>query len=96
MTVTTVVIGEDDLLVREGILRILEPDDEVEVLAACADRDALLAAVARFTPDAVVTDIRMPPGFRDEDLRGRPAACDASIPARGSSCSARTPSRPTP
>jgi DNA-binding NarL/FixJ family response regulator len=66
--VTSIVIGEDDLLVREGILRILEPDGEVEVLAACADRDALLAAVERFTPDSVVTDIRMPPGFRDEGL----------------------------
>ena len=65
---TSVVIGEDDLLVREGILRILEPRDEVEVLAACADRDGLLAAVERFAPDAVVTDIRMPPDFRDEGL----------------------------
>ena len=42
-----VVIAEDDLLVREGILRILEPSDEVELLAACGDRDDLLRAIER-------------------------------------------------
>jgi DNA-binding NarL/FixJ family response regulator len=66
--VTTVVIAEDDLIVREGILRILEQSPDVQVLAACADRDSLLDAVERLSPDAVVTDIRMPPGFGDEGL----------------------------
>jgi DNA-binding NarL/FixJ family response regulator len=66
--VTTVVIAEDDLLVREGILRLLGGAADVEVLAACDDQDSLLAAVARFAPDVVVTDIRMPPGFSDEGL----------------------------
>ena len=65
---TTVVIAEDDLLVREGILRLLGGAADVEVLAACEDRDSLLAAVARCSPDVVVTDIRMPPGFSDEGL----------------------------
>ena len=65
---TTVVIAEDDLLVREGILSILGLAEDVEVLAACDDRDSLLAAVERCSPDVVVTDIRMPPGFGDEGL----------------------------
>lgn len=62
------VIAEDDLIVREGILRILEPSPEVDVLDACPDRDSLLAAVERLSPEAVVTDIRMPPGHGDEGL----------------------------
>jgi DNA-binding NarL/FixJ family response regulator len=66
--VTTVVIAEDDLLVREGILRLLEGAPDVEVLAACGDRDSLLAAVERSSPDVVLTDIRMPPGLSDEGL----------------------------
>lgn len=65
---TRVVIAEDDLLVREGILRVLAAAGDVEVLATCGDRDALLAAVDRHRPDVVVTDIRMPPTFRDEGL----------------------------
>ena len=63
-----VVIADDDLLVREGILRILEPRDEVELLAACGDRDELLRAIERHSPEVVVTDIRMPPALADEGL----------------------------
>ncbi len=63
-----VVIAEDDLLVREGILRILEASDEVDLLAACGDRDELLEAIGRHSPDVVVTDIRMPPALADEGL----------------------------
>jgi DNA-binding NarL/FixJ family response regulator len=66
--VTTVVIAEDDLLVREGIASILGASDQVEVLATSEDHDTLTAAVARWSPDVVVTDIRMPPTFRDEGL----------------------------
>ncbi len=65
---TTVVIAEDDLLMREGILSVLRTDGQIEVLAACGDRDSLLAAVERFSPDAVVTDIRMPPSLTIEGL----------------------------
>ncbi len=63
-----VVIAEDDLLVREGILRVLEPSDEVDMLAACGDRDELLRAIEQHSPDVVVTDIRMPPALADEGL----------------------------
>lgn len=66
---TTVVIAEDDLIVREGIVRILGASREIDVRAACPDRDSLLAAVERFSPDAVVTDIRMPPDHADEGIQ---------------------------
>jgi DNA-binding NarL/FixJ family response regulator len=62
------VIAEDDLLVREGILRLLEPANEVDVVAACADRDELLRAIDEHSPEVVVTDIRMPPALSDEGL----------------------------
>ena len=63
-----VVIAEDSVLLREGLVRLLE-DRGYEVAAAVADADALLAAVAEHNPDVVVTDIRMPPTHTDEGLR---------------------------
>ena len=77
-----VVIADDDLLVREGILRILEPSDEVELLAACGDRDDLLRAIERHSPDVVVTDIRMPPALADEGLQVA-TACAREHPEMG-------------
>lgn len=64
-----VVVAEDSLLVREGICRVLELGDGVEVVAAVGDLDALTAAVAEHRPDAVLTDIRMPPTGTDEGIR---------------------------
>ena len=64
-----VVLAEDHYLLREGLLRLLETQSEVEVVAACEDLDSLLAAAASERPDVVVTDIRMPPGNRDEGIR---------------------------
>ena len=63
-----VVIAEDSVLLREGLVRLLELAGE-RVLAAVGDADALLAAVAEDQPDIVVADVRMPPGFTDEGLR---------------------------
>ncbi|MFC5749410.1 response regulator [Actinomadura rugatobispora] len=63
-----VVIAEDSVLLREGLGQILARFDH-EVAAAVADAPALAAAVAEHAPDIVVTDVRMPPGFRDEGLR---------------------------
>ncbi|MGK5553115.1 response regulator transcription factor [Actinomadura kijaniata] len=67
-----VVIAEDSALLREGLRQILERFGHE--VAAVEDAEALVAAVrdhgARdHGPDAVVTDVRMPPGFRDEGLR---------------------------
>jgi DNA-binding NarL/FixJ family response regulator len=57
-----VVLAEDNYLVREGTRRILEDSGEVVVVAAVGSADELLHAVRRLVPDAVLTDIRMPPG----------------------------------
>ena len=56
-----VVFAEDDYLVREGTAALLAQAGEVEVVEAVSDLDGLLAAVERHRPDAVLTDIRMPP-----------------------------------
>jgi DNA-binding NarL/FixJ family response regulator len=64
-----VVLAEDNLLVREGLVRLLERQPEIEVAAACADADELLATVEATEPQVVVTDIRMPPGDSDEGIR---------------------------
>lgn len=63
-----VVIAEDNYLVREGTRRLLEDSGEIEVLAAVGDADQLRHAVRRLTPDAVLTDIRMPPGHHMEGI----------------------------
>ena len=63
-----VVVAEDNLLVREGVRQLLATVPEVEVVAICGDRDSLLAAVEAQKPDAVLTDIRMPPTNSDEGI----------------------------
>lgn len=68
-----VVVAEDSLLVREGIAKLLEYQDGVEVVALCGDLDSLLAAVATERPDVVLTDIRMPPSGTDEGIRAAAA-----------------------
>ncbi len=63
-----VVIAEDAALFREGLARLLA-DRGHQVVAAVADADALIAAVAEHQPDVAVADIRMPPTHTDEGLR---------------------------
>jgi DNA-binding NarL/FixJ family response regulator len=63
------VLADDEYLVREGLRRLLEKQDGLEVAAVCDDLDSLLAAVAAELPDVVVTDIRMPPGATDEGIQ---------------------------
>lgn len=67
--VVRTVVAEDVLLVREGIQRIIDGYDDIEVVAAVGDLPALMAAVAEHRPDVVVTDIRMPPDFSDEGIQ---------------------------
>ena len=62
------VIADDSVLLREGLVRLLEEEGH-EVAAAVGDADALLAAVAEHAPDAAVVDVRMPPTHTDEGLR---------------------------
>ncbi|WP_369201488.1 response regulator, partial [Streptomyces sp. PU-14G] len=61
-------IAEDSVLLREGLTQILTRFGH-EVCAGVGDAPALLDAVAAHDPDGVVTDVRMPPGLRDEGLR---------------------------
>ncbi len=68
MTGLRVVLADDHFLLREGLRALLEDSGEVEVCAAVGDATALLEAVARLAPDAVLTDIRMPPGHGTEGI----------------------------
>ena len=61
-------IAEDQLLLRDGLSRLLR-DNGLDVVAAVGDGEALLAAVAEQKPEIAIVDIRMPPDFRDEGLR---------------------------
>jgi len=63
-----IVIAEDNYLVREGTRRLLEDSGEVDVIAAVCTAGELLDAVMRLHPDAVLTDIRMPPGHHMEGI----------------------------
>lgn len=62
------VIAEDLALLRDGLTRLLR-DNDIEVVEAVSDGDALVHAVVRERPDIAIVDIRMPPTFRDEGLR---------------------------
>ena len=64
-----VVFAEDNYLVREGTVALLAAED-VEIVGTAENLDELLAAVDQLTPDAVLTDIRMPPSGTDEGIRG--------------------------
>ncbi|MBO1416976.1 response regulator transcription factor [Streptomyces sp. FH025] len=61
-------IAEDSVLLRAGLVKVLEAVD-FEVVAAVGDATELLAAVEEHRPDVVVADVRMPPGFHDEGVK---------------------------
>jgi DNA-binding NarL/FixJ family response regulator len=63
------VIAEDNLLVREGLLSLLISAADLVPTTACSSLDELYEAVDRDDPDVVVTDIRMPPNHRDEGIQ---------------------------
>lgn len=63
-----VVIGEDEALLREGLILVLDHGG-FQVLAAASDGPELVRHARLLRPDLVVTDIRMPPGYTDEGLR---------------------------
>jgi DNA-binding NarL/FixJ family response regulator len=63
-----VVFAEDNYLVREGTAALLATSDDVELVATAESLDGLLAAVEEHTPDAVLTDIRMPPTETTEGI----------------------------
>jgi DNA-binding NarL/FixJ family response regulator len=63
-----VVVAEDDVLMREGIVRLLG-EAGFEVVAQAGDADALLRKALAHKPDVVVADVQMPPGHGDDGLR---------------------------
>ena len=63
-----VVLAEDSVLLREGLVRLLE-EAGTEVVAAVADGPSLVRAVREHRPDVAVVDVRMPPSHTDEGLR---------------------------
>jgi DNA-binding NarL/FixJ family response regulator len=69
-----VVIAEDSVLLRRGLVRLLE-DAGHEIVAEVGDGPALVAAITEQRPDVSIVDVRMPPSHTDEGLR-------ASVEAR--------------
>jgi class 3 adenylate cyclase/DNA-binding NarL/FixJ family response regulator len=67
MTIT-VVLGEDNMLVREGVRALLDSYEDIEVVGVAQDAPSLLATAAEHVPDVVVTDIKMPPSFQLEGI----------------------------
>jgi len=63
-----VVVADDSVLLREGLVRVLE-EAGVEVLASYGDADALLSDLEAQKPQLVVLDVRMPPTYKDEGVR---------------------------
>jgi DNA-binding NarL/FixJ family response regulator len=63
-----VVLAEDNKVYREGVRAVIEFGDEFEVVGAVDRADALLECVDELEPDAVITDIRMPPTHHMEGI----------------------------
>src|SRR6185437_10875082 len=63
-----VVVGEDDVLMREGIARLLE-DAGYEVVGRAGDVDDLMRKTLAHRPDVVVADVQMPPGKVEDGLQ---------------------------
>ena len=75
-----VVIADDAVLLREGLVRLVEENGHT-VVAAVGDGPALVAAIAEHEPDVSIVDVRMPPSHTDEGLR---AAVEARSRVPGS------------
>jgi adenylate cyclase len=66
--VITVVLADDNLIVRTGVRALLDREGDVKVVGEAADHPELLAAAAEHQPQVVVSDIRMPPTFQREGI----------------------------
>jgi class 3 adenylate cyclase/DNA-binding NarL/FixJ family response regulator len=64
----SVLLADDNLIVREGVRALLSRDSSVDVIGLAADYDELVSQAAQLHPQVLVTDIRMPPTFQDEGI----------------------------
>ena len=64
----SVVLADDNLIVREGVRALLARESTVDVVGVAGDYDELVETATRLTPQVVVTDIRMPPTFQSEGI----------------------------
>ena len=85
-----VALGEDDVLLREGIARILV-DAGLDVVGQSGDADDLLRRALAYNPDVVIVDVQMPPRREDDGLqaalelrRRRPGSACSSCPSSAS------------
>ena len=76
-----VVLAEDNALLRDGVSRLVEAQDDLELAGVAGDLPSLLEVVEAVKPDVVVTDIRMPPTGTDEGIRAA-ATLRTEHPAR--------------
>jgi DNA-binding NarL/FixJ family response regulator len=63
-----VVVADDSVLLREGLVRVLD-EAGFDVVAGYGDGDSMLAELETLAPDLVILDVRMPPSYRDEGVR---------------------------
>ncbi|MBM7787645.1 adenylate/guanylate cyclase domain-containing protein [Tenggerimyces flavus] len=68
MDAITVLLADDNLIVREGVRALLASDPSVEVVGLAADYDELVERAIELHPQVLVTDIRMPPTFQEEGI----------------------------
>ena len=64
----SVLLADDNLLIREGVKALIDLSDDIEVMGVAADYDELVDAAEASRPQVVVTDIRMPPNFQKEGI----------------------------
>jgi DNA-binding NarL/FixJ family response regulator len=68
MPALRVVVADDSVLLREGLVRVLI-EAGFDVVGSYPDADQLMEALPGVEPDVILLDVRMPPSFRDEGVR---------------------------
>ena len=68
-SVIRVALAEDNVLLREGVSRLVAADKDLELVGVAGDLPQLFEVIERCAPDVVITDIRMPPTGRDEGIQ---------------------------
>ena len=77
-----VVLAEDNVLLRDGVARLIDAQADLELAGLAADLPSLLALIEEQAPDVVITDIRMPPTGTDEGIQAA-ATLRADRPGTG-------------